>query len=618
MSIVFGILNHCGRPIHSRDLEELAAPTALYVSEVASMRACNEVGMGFQPYHTHQRSNLELQPVADLRGNMLVFDGRLDNYQQLIADLDLPDTETADSLVVMEAFQRWGEDSFGRLIGDWALALWSHLEHSLYLARDHAGTRTLYFEQTADRVLWSTYLDTFFSKGRTRELNREYAARYLVGLPILNLTPYKDIQGVPPAHFVRLCGGRLTRHCHWRYLIPDKLHYGSADVYADRFLELFGRSVTRRTGPGVQVTAELSGGMDSSSIVCMSDALNQSRGPVPGFIDTISLYDDSEPAWNEKPFFSIVEQHRTKIGIHIDASRCRNSYEPLDLPRGLPLLPGLDDGSLQFERDVDRQLGAGRRVILSGIGGDELLGGIPSGIPELADLLIAGRFRLLIGRALAWSLVDRSPLFAMLFRTAEFAVRIYGQPSASTAKVPAWIPRRVGQIAAEAGFPNPREIQRIGMSPSTVDNGLTWWVILESLPHLYPSNSTRREYRYPYLDRELVEFLYRVPRHILLKPGRRRDLMRTALRNIVPEAILERRRKAYVVRRHLYSLAGQQEKLQNLLLRPRLADHGLVSPAKITSALHAVVSGKRVNMWPALTRSISFELWLRSRPSVLS
>jgi asparagine synthase (glutamine-hydrolysing) len=230
----------------------------------------------------------------------------------------------------------------------------------------------------------------------------------------------------------------------------------------------------------------------------MSDTLRRSGGSAVDLVDTVSLYDDTEPAWDEKQFFSIVEQHRGKTGIHIDTSRGLKSYEPLQLAQGLPLLPGPDDGSLNLQRDVERRLGAERRVILSGIGGDELLGGVPSGLPELADLLIAGRFGLLLRRTIAWCLVDRSPLLAMLGKTADFALQLYRQPSASTAKLPPWIPRRVEEIAMDAGFPNPRQMQRIGMSPSTIDNGLTWWHILETLPHLYPSNSTRREYRFPY------------------------------------------------------------------------------------------------------------------------
>jgi asparagine synthase (glutamine-hydrolysing) len=621
MSIIFGVHNYNQALVDERELGRLGCSTELYASDKACLRVEKDVGMGFQPYHTHQRSNLESQPLVEPGGSMLVWDGRLDNFQELIKQLNLPDAEVPDSQIVLAAFGRWGEECFARFVGDWALALWSRQDRSVYLARDHAGTRTLYFEQTGDRVLWSTYLETFFADGKTRELSREYAACYLTGSPLKDRTPYKDIYAVPPAHYLRIRSDGIVRPAHWQWMIQDRIRYSSVGTYGDHFFELFGRSVARRTGPGAPILAELSGGMDSSSIVCMSDTLRlPHRGGSSGeFLDTKSLFDDSEPAWDEKSYFAIVERQRGKTGTHIDVSRCDKSYEPLALSQGrLPLLPGLDSGTLRFQEDMESQLGYDHRILLSGIGGDELLGGVPSGAPELADLLVTGELGSLLRSAVAWCLVDRSPLIAMLFRTVQFAVRLHRHASRSTEHLPDWIPAQVGQLAANTGFPNPHLTQRIGMSPSTIDNGLTWWAILESQPHLFPSYSIRREYRYPYLDRELVEFLFRVPRHILLNPGRRRAMMRGALKNIVPVEILERRRKAYVIRKHLSSLAAQQEKLQDLLLKPRLADYGLVAPARLVSALRAVVGGHQVHMWPPVTRSISFELWLRSRPSVLN
>lgn len=403
MSIIFGIRNYNHERIDERELGRLAYSTELYSSNKACFRVENDVGMGFQPYHTHRRSSLESLPPLDPGGNMLVWDGRLDNFQELIKHLNLPDAEAPDSQIVLAAFERWGDECFARLVGDWALALWSRQDRSVYLARDHAGTRTLYFEQTADRVLWSTYLESFFAEGETFELDREYAVCYLTGRPLRDRTPYKNIHAVPPAHYVRVRSDGVVRRAHWRWMIQDRIRYSSAETYDDHFLELFRHSVARRTGPGAPILAELSGGMDSSSIVCMSDTLRSPHrgGSLAEILDTKSLYDDSEPAWDEKPYFTVVEQHRGKVGTHIDVSRCVKTYEPLTLSRGLPLLPGLDSGTWIFQEEMEGQLGYDHRVLLSGIGGDELLGGVPSGAPELADLLVAGKLGSLLRRSVA-------------------------------------------------------------------------------------------------------------------------------------------------------------------------------------------------------------------------
>ena len=146
--------------------------------------------MGFQPFHTTKRSHLEGQPATDAHGNQLALDGRIDNYQDLRRELNLSAVDISDSQLVLAGFLRWGEDCFSRFIGDWAIALWSTADHLLYLARDHAGTRTLYFRNSSGRLQWSTYLEALVRDDATPSINEEYAACYLGSRPIRDLTPY--------------------------------------------------------------------------------------------------------------------------------------------------------------------------------------------------------------------------------------------------------------------------------------------------------------------------------------------------------------------------------------------------------------------------------------------
>jgi asparagine synthase (glutamine-hydrolysing) len=167
-------------------------------------------------------------------------------------------------------------------------------------------------------------------------------------------------------------------------------------------------------------------------------------------------------------------------------------------------------------------------------------------------------------------------------------------------------------MCAYSGLPQIEKRRRVGLSPSTIDNGLTWWFFLETLPHLFPSQLVRREYRYPYLDRNLVEFLFRVPRSKLVHPGRRRALMRNALRGIVPDEILERRRKAYIVRQPLIALQADRAKIEALLAKPLVVEYGLVIPSRLQTAVRSVCTGHEPQLWPSLLRCISFELWLQA------
>src|SRR5260370_1454361 len=182
----------------------------------------------------------------------------------------------------------------------------------------------------------------------------------------------------------------------------------------------------RPIGPGAPVLAQLSGGMDSTAIVCMSDQIHRKNDPNSKILDTVSFYDDSEASLNERPYFSITEAKRGKMGTHLDMAFSQRTFEPYDGTDGIYLIPGADSFSIEQERRFqDAVWRKGYRSVLSGIGGDEVLGGIPDPLPELADYLVSGNVRVLLRQSTAWCLVDRSPLLATLGRTASYAASLY-------------------------------------------------------------------------------------------------------------------------------------------------------------------------------------------------
>ena len=124
----------------------------------------------------------------------------------------------------------------------------------------------------------------------------------------------------------------------------------------------------------------------------------------------------------------------------------------------------------------------------------------------------------------------------------------------------------------------------------------------------------RREYRYPFLDRDLVDFLLRVPPNQLKRPGRRRLLMRRALRNIVPFEVLERKRKAYIERGPAVVLGENKSKLLTLMSTSRLKERGYINQDGLEPAIAAFDAPSGAGREHHLMRAIQFELWLR-RPA---
>src|SRR5580658_5009043 len=104
MSIIFGISKPDGQTVDTEELTKLASATLAYAPEGTSVNSNGRIGMGFQPFHTHELSRLESQPLKDAGGNMLVFDGRLDNRAELQRQLEYMDPSVPDSSLVLAAF----------------------------------------------------------------------------------------------------------------------------------------------------------------------------------------------------------------------------------------------------------------------------------------------------------------------------------------------------------------------------------------------------------------------------------------------------------------------------------------------------------------------------------
>jgi len=615
MSILFGICQAEGHPVEERELMELSLGTARFAQDGTFVRAHGRIGMGIQPYHTHLRSKLESQPISDAHGNMLTLDGRIDNYSELCEHLELPMDGSADSVIVLAAFERWGEECFSRIVGDWAIALWSQVDRALYLARDHAGTRTLYFDLRRDSILWSTYLETHFAKGKSRDLNPGFVSSFLASQPIGDLTPYQGISAVTPAHYLAFRDGRFLRKAHWQWVAKDKIGYRSSVEYQEHFLNLFRQSVSRRTGKGAPILAELSGGMDSSSIVCISDHMRREQGAGSSeLLDTVSYYDESDPAWNEAPYFTCVERERQKSGIHLPLPLLSNDLLPAPV---LDLLPGAELAAWENEQRFQQKTRSdGYRVILSGIGGDELLGGVPTALPELADHFAQGHLRLFARRAVPWCLHLRRPLLHMTGATIQFLFEQYSKPSIPQRGLPPWATDNMHRLIQKSADRSIDGSHSLGLAPSAICNGRTWWRTIETLPHLHPGNIQRLEYRYPYLDRDLVDFLLRVPREQLIQPGRRRSLMRSALRGITPTEILERRRKGARHRAVFVPLRSGAARIRSLLSHSRAVALGLIEPTDLEDVVSQAIHANDPIWIHAVTRLALFELWCQGASSV--
>jgi asparagine synthase (glutamine-hydrolysing) len=613
MSVQFGRWHYEGAPPTPGHLEKVQDFMETYGPDGSRSYSAPGVNILYSALHTRKESPTETQPQVTRSGAVLTWDGRLDNRCEFTALMsDTLGTDSPDISVVASAYERWGTRSFERLLGDWALSIWDPNDRSLVLAKDPIGTRPLYYATDRSEVTWSSLLDPLvLFAGKTPALDEEYIAGYFSLFPATHLTPYLGIMSVPPCCLVRIEPGKQAIHKYWNFDPRKRIRCRTDAEYQEHFRAVFRESVRRRLRSAWPILAELSGGMDSCSIVCVADAVIGETSVETPQLDTLSYFNESEPDWNERPYFSKVERKRGRAGCHIDLGEDHPfPFEAETLT--LQAMPGTRSSNSQSARQRAAHLReGGYRVVLSGIGGDEVTGGVPTPVPELADLLAQARFGRLAHQLKVWALAKRKPWSHLFFETASrfFPRSISG--SAKDRQPPPWLdPTFVKRHQlALSGYQ-----ERLQLSPAlpSFQEGMSTLEALrrqlacEDLPSDPPY-----EKRYPYLDRDFLEFLFAIPRDQLVRPGERRSLMRRALAGIVPREILHRRRKAYMARTLLAAISQDWQSFAGLSTNMVTASLGIVSARSFTESLERARQGKEVPI-VSLMRTLDLEIWLRS------
>ena len=150
----------------------------------------------------------------------------------------------------------------------------------------------------------------------------------------------------------------------------------------------------------------------------------------------------------------------------------------------------------------------------------------------------------------------------------------------------------------------------LGPLPSFQSSVNTLAVLKRQLGCSPPSFVGCYDVSYPYLDRDLLEFLYSVPREQIIRPGRRRSLMRRAMVGLVPDELLERKRKAYVVRGPLADIEAAWPRVQKLCERPLSGSLGIIDAEHFSRALLKAKHGQGDSLVHLLV-TLKLELWLR-------
>ncbi len=316
-------------------------------------------------------SNSGAQPMCDVSGRFwLVFNGEIYNYLELKSELtDYPYHGHSDTEVILAAYERWGEACMDHFIGMFAFLLWDEQEQLLFAARDRFGVKPLYYAQSGGVLYIASEIKAIREAGFFSQPDTQTWATYLTtGLhDHSSFTFWEGIQALPGGHCLTWQNGQINERC-W-YDLAERIEPGSdlrshEDVEKE-YLALLEDSVRMRFRSDVPVGINLSGGLDSSTLLYLVQQIQGAQSDVAAFTFVTGDPNYDETPWVEKMLASthhpliLCELHPEEV-----PSLARSVQQLQDEPfGGLP--------TLAYARLFEIARSKGVIVLLDGQGMDE-------------------------------------------------------------------------------------------------------------------------------------------------------------------------------------------------------------------------------------------------------
>jgi asparagine synthase (glutamine-hydrolysing) len=575
MSAILGLLYRDGRPVDRAVLGRMHAALAHRGPDGGGLWQSGSVGLGHQLLHTTPESVYEWQPLklhrpalvearVEPRGAVpslvAVADARLDNRTELLATLDVRTADRAtvtDADLILAAYARWGEACATYLLGDFSFAIWDVQRQRIMGARDHAGVKPFVYAVT-DQVI------AFASEGKAllqlpevpRRPDETTIADFLLGEPDDQAaTFYQAVRRLPPGHVFIADTARVEVRPYWALDPTRELSLPSDAAYAEAFREIFTEAVRARLRSLRPAGAMLSGGLDSSSIVCVAGALQ--RDADTQLLPTFTCTYGSVPACDEREYRQLALRAGPASSVTLpadDISPLSHLDDLIVQAEGPPFGPGLASQIALYR--LVRTHGVG--VLLDGHGGDEA---VSHGEGYLSELALRRRWPTLIREVRgvartydepAWPMMaayvryglSASPAFRTAWRAGGAAWHALRRTDRQTPGSPPSFGVIQPALAARVQLADRIEARRRAQSRAIRRERTFHHRILtdgrqalglEVLDRLAAAAGV--EPRYPFWDRRLVEFCLALPPEQKLRDGWPRSILRRAMQGILPPAI---------------------------------------------------------------------------------
>jgi asparagine synthase (glutamine-hydrolysing) len=568
------------------------------------------------------------QPMVSADGRWVIsYNGEVYNAEHIAKCMPgLNRRGTSDTEIIVESVARHGLDrTLAYLNGMFAIALWDRGTRTLHLVRDRLGIKPLFYAQTGGGLCFASELKSFGAGGFTFELDPASAASFLrFGYVPAPHSIYRGVSKVLPGEVVSFtAGGELQRKKYWSLEAAARQGlqhpFAGSDADAIGALEaLLADAVSGNMISDVPLGAFLSGGIDSSTVAALMVAAQ--RGPVRTF--SIGFPDFG---YDESP-------HAKAVAAHLGTVHEEMTVTAADALSVVPQLAEMYDEPFADSSQIptfaiSKMTRARVTVALSGDGGDELFAGYNRYSLAAGQLAHLARLPLPLRRGAA-AVLDAMPdgvvdrlgrILPKQLQAAQPADKLKKLAEVLRLDGSAVYLRLVSQNFDPAALTRGVREHPIDMRSRVGDGGSLEWMQFFDTETYLPDDILQKvdrasmavslEVRPPLLDHRVVEFAWTLPRHMRIRNGETKWLLRRVLERYVPRALIDRPKMGFGIPLASWLREPLRDWAEDLL-DPAHLGGGMLDAAAVRTLWSEHVSERR-NWAYALWTILMFEAWRR-------
>mgnify|MGYP001576088853 CR=1 FL=1 len=577
------------------------------------------IGLGHRRLSIIDLSPAGHQPMSNEDGSAwITYNGEVYNYLELMEELKEKGHKfksKTDTEVIIHAYEEWGEGCLSRFNGMFAFAIWDNKIKRLFCARDRFGIKPFYYFYDGKRFIFASEIKALLEdRSIERRPNNQIVYDFLVQayLDHTDETFFEGIKQIPPSHYLIIDAGGIQIKRWWDIDETRKLTPIDDKKVAGMFYELFEDSIRLRLRSDVPVGTCLSGGLDSSSIVCVANRLMFGED----MTNRISN--------RQKTFSSCFDMEGYDERRYINGVLAKTGAEAnFVFPRGEDLFDIISDviwhqdepfgsTSIVAQWYVMKEASKKVKVLLDGQGADELLAGYHGYFGALySDLLEKVSLLKLLKEVIYYKRHHKQfqpHVFSNIARSF--------MPPYLVSILRRRIKGDIGWLDADFQKRYRKTFCFTDKFSSKLDNllyNLLGRYGLPALLHYEDRNSMAFsiEARVPFLDYRLVEFMFSLPADQKLRKGTTKIVLRNAMKEILPEEVRTRQDKmGFVTPEDIWFRTVAKEKILGIFNSMSFQGRGYFNVGQIKKEFDAHLSGKK-NISNAIWRWINIELWFR-------